>query len=396
MRVGHCRTLNVGVSMLGRMLMGALWVPVVAVAAPRTMTHSGRVLTAAGDPVDTTASVAFALRDSTNVDRWTETHTVTFEDGYYAVVLGTTTPLDPAVLYQDLKLVVTMGSDTLVNDSIASTPYALSVEGHVQVATATSVCGTPEAGTLRWISSRLEVCDGTAWGQLRTTPSTLSFRLPFDFNVNDSLGQVSFVATSQIQYTTPVAQGTRAVAADIYGSGLTSPYDYAVSTTTAHPQWSLHPSVSGNFTLEFDHRHTADAGWESIIASNTTSWNTGINTWCTNTSPGTQANLPDGWAFMVNWSGHFFCFNTSLGAVKWVGLNYHTNFRHIKLTRTGTTLELFYDGVSQGTRTMPGIASAAASQLYLIGSSNGLQTSYNPGSYSLNAQVDDLQFVFTP
>ena len=51
------------------------------------------MLTAAGSPVDATASVVFSLRDATNVERWTETRTVTFEDGYYAVVLGTTTPV---------------------------------------------------------------------------------------------------------------------------------------------------------------------------------------------------------------------------------------------------------------------------------------------------------------
>lgn len=365
--------------------------PLAAAAAPQTTTHAGRLLGPDGSVLSGTHTLVFELRGAAEAQRWTETHTVTLEDGYYAVLLGTTTPLNPALLQEDLSFVVSLGGTALVDQPMSSAPYALSVDGLVQVSAAVEDCGAGQVGTLRWETDHLEVCNGARWEKVKSSPVGTSFWLRFEQNLIDELGNYTFSGTSQAVYSTAASEGARSMSADVWGSGSTSPYDYAVVSTETDPQWSLHPDVSGDFTLSFDHRHTSDAGWEIIVASNTTSWNTARNTWCMNT--GSQATLPSGWAFMVNWGGNYFCFNTSLGAVNWPGIGYHSTWKQIDLIRTGTVLELRVDGVSLGTRTMPGIASSAASLLYLVGSSNGMEPQYNPGSYSLNSQIDDLRFT---
>src|SRR5690349_12179788 len=60
-------------------------------AVPGTITHQGRLFDAKSVPVNETLDVVFSIYDSEDPGAkalWTETHTITFEDGYFSVALG--------------------------------------------------------------------------------------------------------------------------------------------------------------------------------------------------------------------------------------------------------------------------------------------------------------------
>src|SRR4051794_13000863 len=62
-------------------------------AVPQTLTHQGRLYDAADAPIDSTLTVTFAIyADATgSTALWTETDSITFEDGYFSVSLGEVT-----------------------------------------------------------------------------------------------------------------------------------------------------------------------------------------------------------------------------------------------------------------------------------------------------------------
>jgi hypothetical protein len=152
---------------------GVVWA-MAAAAAPDTVVHAGRLLGADGAPLDGQQTVVFELVDSTNAVRWTESHTVTFEGGYYAVQLGSSTAIPRGALAEDLDVVVRIGSTTLGRQPLQAVPHALSVDGLVRVSAQPVTC-TGNAGTLRWVTDHLEVCDGTSWAPIAAGSGSSSF-----------------------------------------------------------------------------------------------------------------------------------------------------------------------------------------------------------------------------
>ncbi len=103
-------------------------------SVPGTLTHQGRLFqTASGHesrPVNGALKITFRLYDTVEGGDplWHEDHEVTFEDGYYAVHLGDTTPLDSAVDGSaDRYLGITIGDDQEMSPRapLGSVPYAL-------------------------------------------------------------------------------------------------------------------------------------------------------------------------------------------------------------------------------------------------------------------------------
>jgi len=97
--------------------------------APQTMHFQGYLKDAAGDPVDGSVDMVFAIYDaeSGGAALWTEAHAaVPVDDGVYSVVLGSTTPLD--LEWDDQYYVgVTVASDAEMTPrmALASAPYAM-------------------------------------------------------------------------------------------------------------------------------------------------------------------------------------------------------------------------------------------------------------------------------
>jgi hypothetical protein len=100
-------------------------------AAPNAITQQGRLFDAEGKPVDGTLALEFALYDSANdsVPAWSEVHTITFDDGFYAVALGSNVAFPSDLFDGSAKhLGVTVGSEPEMTPraEVRSVPYALS------------------------------------------------------------------------------------------------------------------------------------------------------------------------------------------------------------------------------------------------------------------------------
>ncbi len=118
----------------------AIIVPLLACAAllgaaaaqadvPSALTHQGRLYDKTGKPVTGSVSMKFALYAdaTTTTSLWSETHTVTFDDGYFSVELGGTTSLtgvlDGSVRY--LGVTVSDDPEMTPRAAVNSVPYAL-------------------------------------------------------------------------------------------------------------------------------------------------------------------------------------------------------------------------------------------------------------------------------
>ena len=148
---------------MGAAVLSALWtVPSVASAqVPTTMIHQGRLLDRAGAGVAGSQSLVYRIYDSATGGTaiWTETLTVTLDDGYFSTQLGSTTPLTPAVFAGRTRFLgVTVGTDPEMTprEPIGSVPFAL-VAGNVTgdiTPTSITVGGTQIVdSTGRWVGA---------------------------------------------------------------------------------------------------------------------------------------------------------------------------------------------------------------------------------------------------
>jgi hypothetical protein len=152
--------------------MTPLWLAATlcAQAAPATVTHSGRVLDASGAPVAGSHTVLVELLDPSDAVVHTETQTVAFHDGYYAVVVGAASPLDRSDFSAPLRVRLSVDGTPIGGaQPLSSAPYALAVDGLVRVSAAPTCDGT-QSGALRWNGQALEACDGAAWRFIGGTP----------------------------------------------------------------------------------------------------------------------------------------------------------------------------------------------------------------------------------
>lgn len=110
---------------------------------PPIVNQQGRLFDAAGMPVTGPLSVTFNLYDdaASMTPVWTETHTITFDDGYYSVALGSTTPLDTFFTGAEMYLGVAVGADAEMTPraAIDSVPYAFVANNAVGDITPNSV-----------------------------------------------------------------------------------------------------------------------------------------------------------------------------------------------------------------------------------------------------------------
>ncbi len=151
-----------------RLLLAALAVSTFALvageafAAPTAVTHQGRLFDASGMPVTAKLDVQFAIyaNAADTTPAWSETHLqLSFDNGYFSAVLGSTTPLDTTVFDGSAKyLGVTVGTDPEMTPRVPvnSVPYAISsddVTGNIHPKTI-SVNGTTVVNASgQWVGS---------------------------------------------------------------------------------------------------------------------------------------------------------------------------------------------------------------------------------------------------
>lgn len=99
-----------------------------AASVPQTLTHQGRLYDDAGAPISSVTTMVFRIYDGAGAELWTESHSVTFEDGYYSVELGSKQSF-PSTLWgtASLELGITVGADPEMTPraAIRSVPYAI-------------------------------------------------------------------------------------------------------------------------------------------------------------------------------------------------------------------------------------------------------------------------------
>jgi hypothetical protein len=110
--------------------IGVFASPRVALASvPPVVTHQGRLYDANDVALSGTLTMTFAIYDAANGGSpiWSEAHSVTFDDGYYSVALGTQTPLDSVLVGAEKFLGITIGADSEMTPraAIDSVPYAI-------------------------------------------------------------------------------------------------------------------------------------------------------------------------------------------------------------------------------------------------------------------------------
>lgn len=173
------------------LIVAALFAAPAALATPVQVVHHGRLLDAAGAPVQGARTVTVGVYDGAAAETplWSESFSVTVEDGYFVALLGADTddnPLDDGVFDGSPRYVgvaVTGSGELGPRQLLASVPSAVhsvnlsggavdatsaSISGTLRLGTGSATCeGGALEGTIRYTSAAgFEGCTATGWGPL--------------------------------------------------------------------------------------------------------------------------------------------------------------------------------------------------------------------------------------
>lgn len=205
----------------------------MAHAVPLQMTHQGRLLDANGAAVTGVQSLTFTIFDDPNngTDLWTETLSVSFNNGYYAAVLGAdeiANPLDSLILGQYplfLEIQVAQGTPLSPRTTLQSVPYAQisgtaeSVDGGSVNASEVSIATQPVINAQgEWVGSPISI----SWSDIDAST------IPGDLADGDNDTQLS--ESTVEAYITNGAIGL-AQSSTVQGQGL-------ILTESSTIQWS--------------------------------------------------------------------------------------------------------------------------------------------------------------
>ena len=107
-----------------------LLLPALAGAAPALINYQGRLVDASGNPLSGTYSLTFKIYSvaSGGAADWTETQSLSLDNGIFNASLGAVTSLAPSVFSTDTRyLGVTVGADAEMSPRVrlVSVPYAV-------------------------------------------------------------------------------------------------------------------------------------------------------------------------------------------------------------------------------------------------------------------------------
>lgn len=209
------------------MLVAAVGMASTAQASvPGTLTQQGRLLDSSGMPITNSVAITFTLYDAgtggTNL--WTETITVTPDDGYFSVQLGAMTAFGAGVFDGSTRyLGVTVGSDPEMTprETVSSVPYAFHAGSADTAASAdtvawTGITGFPAPCTAPQFLSGYD----TAGNPVCTSPQALSCT-------------TRYTATSGTSSSASCQSGELLTGGGCSSNGtLTSAYPYACTSGT--------------------------------------------------------------------------------------------------------------------------------------------------------------------
>ncbi len=130
----------------------------LALAAPTDVHHQGRLLNAAGTPIDGSQSVTFTLFDAATdgANLWEQTLSIDLDHGYFSVQLG----LDPTDFNGSARWLETRIGSTVLGprQAIGSVPYALALSAPSSLPSGTTLNGADIATGAHYTDSN--VVDG--------------------------------------------------------------------------------------------------------------------------------------------------------------------------------------------------------------------------------------------
>ncbi|MFT6143628.1 MAG: hypothetical protein ACJAZO_002403 [Myxococcota bacterium] len=144
-----------------------------AVAAPVSLSHSGRLLDVSGTPIDGDVSVSVQLFDAASGGNlvWADTYATPIAAGYYSLVLtGGTPSLDSDIFTSDLWIVLSIGGGVLGERQplhrLPMAAHAMSVSGGAVVVpdAVAGNCGTVGALARDASTGALRVCHDAGGG----------------------------------------------------------------------------------------------------------------------------------------------------------------------------------------------------------------------------------------
>lgn len=131
---------------------------------PRKLNYQGVLTSSTGGAITSPVNVTFSLYNvpTSGTAFWTETQSVTLaNDGRFSVVLGSTTPMDPALFTGKTYIGVKVGSDTeMPRQQLTSVAYALTAQRSLDTVQIPKGVIVMWSGTLATIPAGWALCDG--------------------------------------------------------------------------------------------------------------------------------------------------------------------------------------------------------------------------------------------
>jgi hypothetical protein len=208
-------------------LVIALWTA-TSPAVPARIVEEGRLLQTDGTPVAGTATFVFTIYDAPTAGNalWTETQTVTLNDGYFSTELGAVTPLPTTIFTGAPRYVGTKvngDAEMTPRQSTASVPYAFvadNVTGDITPSTV-SVGGRQVIdATGRWVGSTLGGGGSNFMSAYQQGAASVAAGGTVVFNFSGVAS--GFVTTHGSSFTIP-ATGTYVIRFSVFEDGDNAP-----------------------------------------------------------------------------------------------------------------------------------------------------------------------------
>jgi hypothetical protein len=118
---------------LAVVIVSFLWAGISLAAVPGTMTYQGKLTDSVGSPLSATVSMVFSIYDvdSDGTKLWTETQSVTVQNGIFTVTLGSVTTIPPALFSMPVRyLGIKAGEDAemMPRQRIHSSAFSIKAE----------------------------------------------------------------------------------------------------------------------------------------------------------------------------------------------------------------------------------------------------------------------------
>ena len=253
-----------------------LLLPVFAAAAPNLINYQGRLVDNNGNPMTGTKSVVFKIFDaaSAGTQLWTETQSVTLENGIFSVKLGAAAALTSNVYSADDRyLEITVDAVTLApRVQLVSVPFALAASNitsanNVSISTGVIVSGHVQAVKFYGDGSALT-------GRLTAPDITLTYGIGASTAVfSNSVTAPSYVMAANVSMGSgaPAAYGGGVIfSSNVYVVGFTSATSYYGdgSALTGIAATSIGNNAVGSSQIIDGSIATADIGASQVADSN--------------------------------------------------------------------------------------------------------------------------------